>query len=141
MTKYLYNIIQNEQGSFLIMTTFALGLFSTLAIGFLLLATTDLRISSLDAWTRQAEYVAKAGIHESIYQLSLDKNWDEGFTDVVLSSDQTYSVTVTNSSPTITLISSGTANGYSKTIEANLSISELKSNGKYRIRVNTWELQ
>ena len=133
--------INNNRGSILVMTMFALALVSTLIVGYLMIITTDLTIASNDAWSRQAEFAAEAGIAESLYQLSQNDNWSTGYSNEVLTTNQTFSVTVTNSKPLVTLVSTGSSNGFDKQIQVELSISGLNASGDYRLNLNTWEEQ
>jgi len=128
-----------NRGSIMIMTMFAISLLSTLIIGFLSVVTTDLMISRHDAWSRQALYVAESGAMEAIYQLTQNRTWNRGFSNMMLTAGQYYSVSIDNQDPIVRITSTGEALDYTRIIEAQVAIVSTLRSGEYKLRVDSWE--
>lgn len=131
--------MNNESGSVLVMTTFAIALLSILITGMMLLLSSEIQIAKQDAWSRQAGFVAETAIAESMYQLTLNDNWNTGFSNEPFGSNQSYSASITNNNPQVTIQATGIANGISRQIEALVVIIDETSTGNFALRVDSWE--
>lgn len=131
--------MKKEKGSVLIMTVFAIGLLSILITGMMVVLSSEIHTASQDAWARQAGYVAETAIAESMYQLTLNDDWDTGFTNESFDSNQHYSALIINNKPQVTIQASGTAHGITRQIETSLVIIDKAPDGKFKLRVDSWE--
>ncbi|MEK9657365.1 MAG: hypothetical protein VW378_03190 [bacterium] len=131
--------MKKEKGSVLVMTLFAIALLSILITGIMVVLSSEIHIASQDAWARQAGFVAETAIAESMYQLTLNDNWNTGFTNEPFGTDQQYSALIINKNPLVTIHASGTAHGVTRQIEASLVIIDKTTTGKFALRVDSWE--
>ena len=132
--------MSRQSGSALVMSLFVMGILSVLIGGFLLIITSDLNVARYDALGRQTRYVAEAGIMEAIYQLTVNPDWNAGYTDFELISGQKYTVTVTNTNPTVNVVSLGEVDTLKSTVQSQLTIVRQRPSGRYHVRVDSWEL-
>jgi Tfp pilus assembly protein PilX len=126
-----------KKGVALLLALFTLVLASLLAISFMDLTTTDLQITDNLYRKNQALYLADAGVEYAIYQLRNDKNWNKTKKPIDLpsGSGNTYSVTYSSTSGTITSV--GALNsGPQVTLEAKVSVSGSKS--PYTVKTIYW---
>lgn len=129
----------DQTGAVLLMMVF-LVTFSTLFVGALLRShTSDLQIARNHRASMKALFVADAGIEEAISKLRKNFNWRRGFSNKTFPAGSTsrFSVKVTNNHPSVVIRSTGTAEGFSRTIEIELNIVE--TTAPYPVRVIYWK--
>lgn len=131
--------MNNQKGSVLVMTIFTIALLSILITGMMLILSSEIHIASQDAWSRQAGFVAETAISESMYQLTLNDNWDVGFTNESFGYNQSYSAFIINNNPIVTIQASGTANGITRQLQTSVVIIDKTTSGKFALRVDSWE--
>lgn len=131
--------MRNDQGSVLVMTTFAIALFSILLTGMMVLLSSEIQLASQDAWARQAGFVAETAIAESMYQLTVNDKWDTGFNHEPFGDNQYYSASIINTPPQVTIRAIGIANGVSREIEAVIAIVKETRPNQFALRVDSWE--
>lgn len=116
--------IKNRRGAILLMTVFIIALGAILIIGFLQLSLADLQIVRNHHYSLRALYIAEAGVEDAMYELTQDKNWNDGFTNKAFAGE-TYTVTITAiDSKTKVIDSAGTVDGsFQRHLEVQVSIS------------------
>lgn len=117
-------VIKNQRGFVLLLTTFIIALGAALIIGFLQVSTTDLQIVRNDQYATRALYIAEAGIEDALYELTLDSNWNAGFTNKAFAGE-TYTVTLTGAAPNPRVIDSVSTVGssFQKHLQVQVSMS------------------
>jgi len=125
---------QNNNGSVLLITIFAIALLSALVMGMLQMNTEEIQLMQNHVWAVQALAVAEAGLNDALAQIRIDSNWDDGFENKPFDGGS-YTVTVTGALPNLTIESTGTsAQGFVARVEADVTVS---SSSPYIIRIDS----
>ncbi len=107
-------------GSILVLVLFVLAISAALITGMLQLTTEELQQMRNQIGLTRALAVAEAGLHDALAQIRQDSSWNSGFSDKPFFEDS-YSVTVSGSPPTMTLTSTGAVStGYKARLEAHI---------------------
>jgi Tfp pilus assembly protein PilX len=143
-----------ESGVVLIITMSLMIMFSLLTLGMFDLLKSSTQISGNHKTDLQTVYIADAGVEDAINELRKDPTLaDDADYDIASTSfaDGTYTAKITNvdiDPPTPTFIremdieSTGTLNGYSRTIKAHAKIIQLGAlPGDYAVAITSWNLQ
>ncbi len=122
-----------NNGSVILIVIFAVAMLSTIVAGILQLNTEELQVMQNQVYATQAWCVAEAGLSDAYYELRSDSSWNTGFTNKSFN-DGSYTVTVTGTTPSLTVESTGTSQqGYVARLSADLTLS---ASGPYTIRVD-----
>jgi Tfp pilus assembly protein PilX len=139
------NKLNNERGVALILAMMVMVALSLLTINSFELLTSSIRISRNHKDDIQALYVAEAGIEDAIIQLRGNRNWTAGFVEKDFDGNK-YTVVVTvvetvgTDNLVITLLSTGKAGNFQRTLEAQVKIigTEEFSPLEYSVAVLYW---
>jgi Tfp pilus assembly protein PilX len=108
------------RGSVLLLVLFILALSAALITGMLQLTTEEILQLRNQTELARALAVSEAGLHDAIARIREDVSWDTGFSGKAFYEDA-YTVTVTGTAPSLTLVSTGTtSSGYSARLEAQI---------------------
>ncbi|MEK7298880.1 MAG: hypothetical protein AAB066_03225 [Candidatus Margulisiibacteriota bacterium] len=135
--------IERSTGSVLVMAVFLIGMVTILVSAHALVINTDLQIVKNVIYTNEARNVAEAGIEDAISELRNNYLWQAGFSDKAfpINATSTYTVTVLNNYPSITLDSVGNVLGqYQCHIRVQLIVMGAPLAAPYAIRVDRWEI-
>lgn len=122
-----------NNGSVILIVIFAVAMLSTIVAGILQLNTEELQVMQNQVYATQAWCVAEAGLSDAYYELRSDSSWNTGFTNKSFN-DGSYSVTVTGTTPSLTVESTGISQqGYVARLSADLTLS---ASSPYTIRVD-----
>lgn len=111
---------QRRSGSVLLLVLFILALSAALITGMLQLTTEEILQVRNQQGLARALAVAEAGLHDAISEIRQDSAWNAGFNGKSFYED-TYTVTVEGSPPSLTLVSTGhTSDGYAARMEARI---------------------
>ena len=122
-----------NNGSVILIVIFAVAMLSTIVAGILQLNTEELQVMQNQVYATQAWCVAEAGLSDAYYELRSDSSWNTGFTNKSFN-DGSYTVTVTGTTPSLTVESTGTSQqGYVARLSADLTLS---ASSPYTIRVD-----
>ncbi len=132
--------MRRDKGVILLMTVFAIGLGSLMVSGVLYLITSDLSINGNVAGHESARWAAEAGIETAIAQLKQESTWSAGLSNISFATNGSYTVTVSNTYPSVTLTSTGKAQGslFTRSITAVVSVVGPPLLTPYRVRVDQW---
>ena len=123
-----------KNGSALLLTVFAVAVLAVFTIGILQISTEDIQIVRNQVCAAQALATAEAGLNDAFSQLRSDPNWTSGFADKDFS-DNSYTVTVTGSCPSVTVTSTGvTTQGYTARMSADLTLG---GQSPYVVRIDS----
>ncbi len=107
-------------GSVLLLVLFILALSAALITGMLQLTTEEVLQLRNQMELARALAVSEAGLHDAIAQIREDVSWNSGFSNKGFYEDS-YTVTVTGTPPSLTLVSTGTtSSGYAARLEAQI---------------------
>ena len=127
-------ILQNYSGSVLLMTIFAIALFSMLVMGMLQINTEEIQLVQNQVNAAEAMAVAEAGLNDAFAQIRANSGWTSGFANKPFEGGK-YTVTVTGALPNRTITSKGTsAKGFIAKVEADVTIG---SSSPYIIRIDS----
>ncbi len=132
----------SERGAVLLLTVFALAILSVLVAALLEITTTDLEIIRNHLCSTKALYIADAGIANALYELRQDYNWSAGWPGGVTfpeGSSGSYTVTVTNNYPSVTIVSAGKWGGFERKAEVEVAVSGPPQSPPYPVRVIYWK--
>ena len=116
------------------MTIFATALLSAITIGILQINTEEIQLMRNQIYAVEAQAIAEAGLNEAFSELRVDSSWNSGFTNKVFD-DGSYTVTVSDSLPNLTIESTGTsAHGFVAKVEADIIVG---SSSPYIIGINS----
>ena len=134
------NKLKKDNGSLLLMTIFAVALFSILIIGLLQVTTTDLQIARNHQHSLDAKYIAEAAIEWGLNQLKTNPNYSVTLTHVQwpAGSGKYASLQIINNNPSVRHLGRGQDLGatISKIISAEVTISG--GGVPYSIQVDSW---
>lgn len=125
----------HKKGVALLLALFILILASLLVIAFLELTTTDLQITSNHLTRNQALYIADAGVEYSLSRLKNSKSDFSTTIEFPLGSGNTYNVTYSSISGTITSVASINA-GPQLTLEVKVSVKGQTT--PYNVKIISW---
>lgn len=127
-------ILQNYCGSVLLMTIFAIALFSMLVMGILQVNAEEIQLVQNQVNAAKAMAVAEAGLNDAFAQIRANSGWTSGFANKSFEGGK-YTVTVTGALPNRAITSTGTsAQGFVAKVEADVTIS---SSSPYIIRIDS----
>lgn len=126
-----------NNGSVFLIVVFAIALLATITMGILQMTTEELQLMQNQLYAAQAMCTAEAGLNDAFAQIRSDSSWTTGFTNKSFNSD-TYTVTVTGTLPTRTIISTATSSqGYVSRVAADVNVG---SGPPYIIRINNFRI-
>jgi len=131
-----------KRGVALVLVVFALAFMAVLTAAILDEATTNLSILRNHASGLRALYAAQAGLSDAVAALRLNYAYAGSLSGSVALPDgttSTYSAAVTNVLPVVTVTSSGTADGFTRTIRARLVVSKAPLVLPYPVRIVSWQ--
>lgn len=114
-------IYRNQAGSAMIMTVFVVSLLSILVAAILEIASVDVQIMQNHVNSVESMMIANAGLNDALAELSLDSEWQEGFTNKAFNGG-TYSVTAKDGVITVAGTSS---KGVTTRIEVDVTIGSV----------------
>jgi hypothetical protein len=124
--------IKND-GSILLVTVFAIALMTAFVVGMLQMNSEQIQIMKNEIFAAQARAIAEAGIADALGQIRSTRNWSAGFSSKSFGGGS-YTVSVTGTVPSITVISTGTsAQNYISKVEADITVASISP---YTIRIN-----
>ena len=131
----------SKPGVVLISALYTLGLMSVLLVGLVMVVITELQIVDNYKGAHLAFLGAQSGVEDGIHFLQSNSAWTSGFSNKAgpSGSGYTYTVTVQNNDPFVTLVSTGQASVYSKTVRATVMVMGSPSTTPYRVRIDRWE--
>ena len=122
-----------HNGSALLITIFITALLSAITIGMLQMNTEEIQLMRNQVFAAHAETTAEAGLNDALSELRVDSGWNTGFTDKSFNGGS-YTVTVTGSTPNLTLTSTGTSSqGFVAEVEADITVGSVSP---YVIRID-----
>jgi type II secretory pathway component PulK len=125
---------QKNSGSVLLITVFAIALFSVLVMGMLQMNTEEIQLMQNQIYAAQALAIAEAGLNDAFARIRAERGWDMGFENKPFDGGR-YTVDVTGALPNRTIMSRGTSSqGFVAKLEANVTVS---STGPYIIRIDS----
>ena len=111
-----------NRGSVMLIAVFVIALLSALVIGMLQINTEEIQLMQNHIYASQAMAVAEAGLNDALSEIRADDEWNSGFTDKSFGS-HTYTVTVSDSLPDLTIESTGTSSqGFVARVEAAVTV-------------------
>jgi len=133
------NKLNNERGVALILAMMVMMALSLLTVNSFEMLSSTIRISRNHKDDLQALYVAEAGIEDAVIQLRVSRNWTAGFVEKDFDGNK-YTVVVTADNLVITLLSTGKAGNFQRTLEAQVKIigTEEFSPLEYSVAVLYW---
>ncbi len=114
-------INRNQVGSAMIVTVFVISLLSILVVAILEIASVDVQIMQNHVNSVESLMMANAGLNDGIAELSLDSEWDEGFTNKPFNGG-TYSVTMKSDEISV---AGTTSKGVTTRIEVDVTIGSI----------------
>jgi len=136
------NKLNNERGVALILAMMVMVALSLLTVNSFEMLSGSIRISRNHKDDLQALYVAEAGIEDAVIQLRVSRNWIAGFDEKDFDGNKyTVVVTVGTDNSVITLLSTGKAGNFQRTLEAQVKIigTEEFSPLEYSVAVLYWK--
>jgi len=122
-----------NNGSVMLIAIFAISLLSAIVIGMLEMNTEELQLMSNQTHLVYAAATAEAGLNDAFAEIRSDNTWNTGFTDEPFNGGS-YTVTVADSPPNLTVTSTGTsAQGFVARVEADITVG---STSPYVIRID-----
>lgn len=116
------------------MTIFATALLSAITIGILQINTEEIQLMRNQIYAVEAQAIAEAGLNDVFSELRVDSSWNSGFTNKVFD-DGSYTVTVSDSLPNLTIESTGTSSqGFVARVGADITVGSISP---YIIRVDS----
>lgn len=127
-------IPENNNGSVLLITIFAIALFSVLVMGMLQMNAEEIQLMQNQVYAAQAFAIAEAGLNDAFAQIWKKRDWDEGFNNKSFDGGR-YTVDVTGALPNRMIVSRGTSSqGFVAKLEANVTVSSTKP---YIVRIDS----
>lgn len=126
----------NKNGSVLLVVVFAIALLTVLVAGILQMNTEELMLMQNQINSTKAIAIANAGLNDAFAELRNDSSWNSGFNDKSFSGGS-YTVTVTGTSPSLTVESTAVLNGFNARVAADLTIS---STGPYILKIDQFRV-
>lgn len=127
-----------KNASVLVMSVFVIALVSTLVIGILQVNMSEIWLTQHRVFAAQALAVAGAGLNDALAEIRNDPNWTAGFADKELAAEGgfgggQYTVDVNSNILSVTA-STDTWQGYTATLEAQITVSD--GNSPHIIRID-----
>lgn len=114
---------RRHNGSALLLVIFLASLMSVLVMGMLQVNTEELQLMRNQINAAESLATAEAGLNHALSEIRADEEWSTGFTSQSFNGGS-YTVTVTGTSPNLTLESTGTsAQGFVTRIEAEVTVA------------------
>jgi len=132
---------QARRGAALILVVFAVAFISVFAAAILEVATTDLAILRNHASGLKARWAAEAGLAEAIAALRQNCDTASTVTGTLTAPDGStcsYSASVANARPVITVTSVGRAAGFTRKVQARLVVAGPPKVTPYPVRIIWW---
>lgn len=126
----------NKNGSVILIVIFAIALLTILVTGILQMNTEELMLMQNQVNAAETLAIANAGLNDAFAEIRADSSWNAGFTDKSFSNG-TYTVTVTGTSPSLTVESSSVLNGFAARVSADLTLS---SSAPHVIRIDEFRI-
>lgn len=141
--------LRNESGAVLIITMILMIVFSLLTVGMFDLLRTSSQISGNHKMDLRTVYIADAGVEAAINSLRANPNSPSLPSADTPFADGTFTVTVTDAGPPLSptfyaqkdITSTGTLQGYSRTINVHAKIITIGTSGGYAVATTSWRLQ
>jgi Tfp pilus assembly protein PilX len=134
--------IRNRRGAALILVLFAIAFISVLAVAMLQEATTDLAIHRNHVCGLKALYAANAGVEDAIAELRDEYDTTNTVNGTLTGPDGvtcTWSAEIDNDKPVVTVLSTGTAAGFTRKVEARLVVGQPPATSQpYPVRIVWW---
>jgi len=134
-TGLVYMKIQEDnKGSVLLVTVFAIALFSVLVVGMLQLNTEEIQLVRNQAGAAEALAIAEAGLNDAFARIRKNRDWAEDYYNKSFAGGK-YVVSVTGTLPNRTIVSKGTSSkNFVAKLEAKVTVS---SKHPYKIRIDS----
>jgi Tfp pilus assembly protein PilX len=126
----------------LVLVIFAIAFLSLLAVSMFDQATTDLTILRNHTSGLAALYAAQAGIADAMTSVRAAPGATTpaaGSLTMPDGSTCTYSATISNSNPVVTITSTGTANGFTRKVRAVIVVAGAPALAPFPVRVVQWQ--
>lgn len=120
----------------LLIAVFATALLTVLVAGMLQMNTEELMLMQNQISAAETIAIANAGLNDAFARLRSDSSWNAGFTNKTFA-DGTYTVTVSGTSPSLTVESRSVLNGFAAKVSADLFLS---SDSPSIIRINKFRV-
>ncbi|MGD0572597.1 MAG: hypothetical protein ABSB11_06210 [Sedimentisphaerales bacterium] len=122
-----------NNGVVFLIVIFAIALLTTITVGILIMSTEELLLMDNKLYATQAMCTAEAGLNAAFAQIRSNSGWTTGFTNISFNGGS-YTVTVTGTQSTLTIISIGTSSqGYMAQLVANVTVG---ATSPYKIMIN-----
>lgn len=130
---------RGQGGFILLMVVVAIGVVALLVTGLANLTHTEFRIRHYEQRSLSAQMAAESGLEDAMHTLITQPTWNVGFTNKAFPAGgtDTYSVSVTNLFPYITLTATGKSENATRKIVAKICLTG--NNVPYTIRIDKWE--
>jgi hypothetical protein len=126
----------------MVLVIFAIAILALLAITMLDEATTDLVIVRNHASGLKALYAAHGGIGGAVAALRADPTTAGALSGALTAPDGstcTYTAVISNSSPVVTVTSTGTADGFTRKVRARILVTGSPLASPYPVRIVSWQ--
>ncbi len=124
---------RKNNGSVLLIAIFTIALLSAVVMGILQINTEEIQLMYNSINAARAMAVAEAGLNDAFAQIRADSAWSAGFDNKSFDGGS-YTVTVTGTSPNLTILSTGTCpQGFVARVQAEVTLG---SSAPYIIRVD-----
>ena len=111
-----------NDGSALLMVIFIVALLAAVVMGMLKINTEEIQITSNQIFAAQALAIAEAGLNDAFYELRMDDEWDDGFTNKSFAGGS-YTVEVGGQNPNLTITSTATSSqGFVSNVVASITV-------------------
>ncbi len=135
-------IHSRSRGAALILVLFAIAFITALAVAMLQEATTDLAIHRNHVCGLKALYAAHAGIEDAVAALHDEYDTSNTVNGTLTGPDGVtcaWTVEIDNDGPVVTLLSAGTAAGFTRKVEARLVVGQPDATSQpYPVRIIWW---
>ncbi|MHC4644882.1 MAG: hypothetical protein ACYTBJ_05230 [Planctomycetota bacterium] len=126
--------ISRKSGSVLLIAIFAIALLSAVVMGILQINTEEIQLMNNHVQAVTALAIAEAGLNDALAQIRANDAWGMGFDNKSFEGGS-YTVTVTGSSPNLTIMSTATSpQGYVAKVGADVTLG---GTGPYIIRIDS----
>ena len=124
---------RKNNGSVLLIAIFTIALLSAVVMGILQINTEEIQLMYNSINAARALAIAEAGLNDAFAQIRADSAWSAGLDNKSFDGGS-YTVTVTGTSPNLTILSTGTSpQGFVARVQAEVTLGV---NSPYIIRID-----
>jgi hypothetical protein len=124
---------RKNNGSVLLIAIFTIALLSAVVMGILQINTEEIQLMYNSINAARALAIAEAGLNDAFAQIRADSAWSAGLDNKSFDGGS-YTVTVTGTSPNLTILSTGTSpQGFVARVQAEVTLG---SSAPYIIRID-----